>query len=43
MEKGFAVIERTWERGDHVELNLPMPCASTPVIRKWRPITTASL
>jgi len=23
--KGFAAIERTWQRGDKVELNLPMP------------------
>lgn len=23
--KGFAAIERTWQRGDRVELNLPMP------------------
>jgi hypothetical protein len=25
VEKGFAVIDRTWKRGDRVELNLPMP------------------
>lgn len=25
VEKGFTVIERTWKRGDQVELNLPMP------------------
>ncbi|MCT4646683.1 MAG: glycoside hydrolase family 127 protein [Carboxylicivirga sp.] len=25
MEKGFAIIERIWEKGDEVELNLPMP------------------
>lgn len=25
MDKGFAVINRTWEAGDVIELNLPMP------------------
>jgi len=25
LEKGFAVISRTWERGDVIELDLPMP------------------
>ncbi len=25
MEKGFASIERTWKKGDVIELNLPMP------------------
>ncbi|MFZ0428576.1 MAG: glycoside hydrolase family 127 protein [Acidobacteriota bacterium] len=25
MEKGYAVIDRTWEPGDTVDLNLPMP------------------
>ena len=25
MEKGYALIERTWQAGDVVELNLPMP------------------
>ncbi|WP_432797787.1 glycoside hydrolase family 127 protein [Poriferisphaera sp. WC338] len=31
-EKGFAVIDREWESGDVVELNLPMPVRSNKTI-----------
>jgi len=32
--KGFAVIDRTWRRGDKVELNLPMPVRYNQTIDK---------
>ncbi len=34
LEKGFAVIERSWKAGDKVELNLPMPVRFSSCIDK---------
>ena len=34
LEKGFAVIERTWSAGDTVQLNLPMPVQFSTCIAK---------
>ena len=34
LEKGFAVIERTWSSGDLVELNIPMPVRFSKTIEQ---------